>query len=69
MALDECHKMCINKNCKIAVIWPSKDRMELLSNYLPFRSACLKVPLNCVGVRWGIGHLNHIKVISEVHAV
>ena len=28
-----------------------------------------KVPLNCVGVRWGIWHLNHIKVISEVHVV
>ena len=47
VALDECHELCINKDCnkvcKLAVVRPIKDRMEFLSNYLPFRSACLKI--------------------------
>ena len=33
VALNECHKMCMNKNCKLTVVWPSKDRMELLKSF------------------------------------
>ena len=39
VALDECHEMCINK---LAVVRPTKERMQFLANFLPFRSACLK---------------------------
>ena len=42
IALDECHEMCINKDSKQAIVRPNKDRMHFLSNYLPFRSTCLK---------------------------
>ena len=41
VALDECHEMSINKDAKLAVIHPSKNKMEFLSNYLGYRSACM----------------------------
>lgn len=41
VALDECHKMCINKDAKLAIVRPSPQHMEHLSNYLPFRAKCL----------------------------
>lgn len=42
VAIDECHEMKINKDAKLAVIHPSKHRMEFLSNYMAFRSSCLE---------------------------
>ena len=42
VAIDECHEMCINKDAKLAVVHPSKHRMEFLSNYMHFRSACVE---------------------------
>jgi len=39
VALDECHEMKINKDAKLAVVCPSKERMAFLSNYLSFRAA------------------------------
>ena len=41
VALDECHEMKINKDCKLAVVRPNREKMTHLSNYLPFRSACI----------------------------
>ena len=41
VALDECHEMCINKDAKLAIVRPSPQHMEHLSNYLPFRAKCL----------------------------
>ena len=41
VGLDECHEMKINKDAKLAVIHPSKHKMEFLSNYLGFRSQCV----------------------------
>ena len=40
VALDKCHEMNINKDAMLAVIHPSKHKMEFLSNYLSFRAAC-----------------------------
>ena len=34
--------MKINKNAKLAVVHPSKHKMEFLSNYIMFRSACVE---------------------------
>ena len=42
VALDECHEMRINKDAKLAVVRPSKQRMEFLSNYMAFRAACME---------------------------
>ena len=41
VALDECHEMKINKDAKLAVIRPTREKMRHISNYLPFRSACI----------------------------
>ena len=41
VALDECHEMKINKDAKLAVVHPSKHKMEFLSNYMSFRAACV----------------------------
>ena len=44
IALDECHEIKINKDAKLAVIHPSKYKMEFLSNYMymSFRSSCVE---------------------------
>ena len=42
VALDKCHEMRINKDAKLAVIHPSKHKMEFLSNYRSFRSSYVK---------------------------
>lgn len=42
VALDECHEMCINKDAKLAVIRPSKDKMTHIANYFGFKAKCMK---------------------------
>ena len=42
MALDEAHEMRINKDAKLAVVRPSPEKMSFMSNYLSFRSACVR---------------------------
>lgn len=42
VGLDECHEMMINKDAKMAVIRPNENKMEFVSDYLQFRSTCLK---------------------------
>lgn len=41
VAIDECHEMKINKDAKLAVVRPSKDKMAFLSNHLSFRATCV----------------------------
>ena len=41
VALDACHEMKINKDAKLAVIHPSKYKMEFLSKYMAFHSSCV----------------------------
>ena len=37
VALDECHEMLINKHVKQAVVRPSKDYINRIAQYIPFR--------------------------------
>ena len=43
IAIDECHEMKINKEAKMAVVHPSKSKMDFISNYLSF---CLEILRN-----------------------
>ena len=42
VALHEAHEMRINKDAKLAVVRPSPEKMSFMSNYLLFRSACVR---------------------------
>ena len=42
VALDEAHEMLINRDCKSAVIHPTKDFIHRMALYFPFRSKVLK---------------------------
>ena len=42
VAVDECHKICVNKDTKMAMVCPSKERMTFLSTYLQFRAKCVQ---------------------------
>ena len=41
VALDEAHEMKINRDAKFAVIRPSEELMERISNFLPFCAQCI----------------------------
>ena len=41
VALDEAHEMKINRDAKFAVIRPSEELMEQISNFLPFHAQCI----------------------------
>lgn len=41
IGLDECHEMKINKDAKMAVIRPTKEKMIFIANHLPFRAHCI----------------------------
>ena len=39
-AIDECHEMAIHKDCKLAIIRPTKEQMTFIANHLPFLAVC-----------------------------
>ena len=41
VALDEAHEMKINDNAKFAVVRPTEELMECISNFMPFRAQCI----------------------------
>ena len=42
VVLDKCHEMQINRDAKLAVVRPSEQKMDYLSNYFPYCSTCLR---------------------------
>ncbi len=42
VGIDECHEMCINKDCKCCIVRPSKDFINRIANYIPYRVKSLK---------------------------
>ena len=42
IAIDECHEMKINRDAKMAVVYPSTTKMDFISNYLPFRADIIR---------------------------
>ena len=42
VALDECHEMKINRDAKLAIVRPSKERMTFLSQYMGFQANCVR---------------------------
>ena len=41
VGLDEAHEMCINKESKTSITMPTKDNMERLVHYFPYRSKAI----------------------------
>lgn len=41
VGIDESHEMLINKDCKLAVVHPTKEFVSQVSLYFPFRSKVL----------------------------
>ena len=42
VGLDEAHEMCINKESKTSITRPTKDNMERLVHFFPYRSKAIK---------------------------
>lgn len=42
VGIDEAHEMCINKEAKSSIERPSKDNMERLVHFFPYRSKAIK---------------------------
>ena len=42
VALDEAHEMKINKECKTSIVHPSKDYIQRVASYIPYRAKCLE---------------------------
>lgn len=42
VALDEAHKMKINKECKTSIVHPSRDYIHRVASYVPYRAKCLE---------------------------
>ena len=42
VAMDECHEMLINKDCKTSVIRPLPDYINRIAQYIPYRSKAIK---------------------------
>ena len=42
VALDEAHEMKINKECKTAIVHPSKDYINRVAGYIPYHAKCME---------------------------
>lgn len=42
IAIDECHETKINRDCKMAIVQPSKEKMSHSANYLGFRAKMIQ---------------------------
>ena len=41
VALDEAHEMKINKECKTSIVCPSRDYLNRVAGYIPYRAKCI----------------------------
>ena len=51
VGIDECHEMCINKDCKCCIVRPSKDFINRIANYIPYRAKSLKNLLKQISLK------------------
>ena len=42
VALDEAHEMKINKECKTSIVHPSRDYINRVAGYIPYRAKCME---------------------------
>ena len=42
VAIDEAHEMKINKECKTSIVRPSRDYINRVAGYIPYRTSCLE---------------------------
>ena len=42
VGIDEAHEMLINKQCKMSIVGPSKDYINRIAHYIPYRTRCLQ---------------------------
>lgn len=72
VAIDEGHEMLINKDCKEAITRPSKDLVNQLALYFPFRAQCQKNLKTQVYPKDDISTLNeknNKKTIDNIKAI
>ena len=41
VALDEAHEMKINKECKTSIVCPTRDYLNRVAGYIPYRAKCI----------------------------
>ena len=42
VGIDEAHEMQINKACKMSIVHPSRDSINHVAGYLPYRTKCIE---------------------------
>ena len=42
VGIDEAHEMLINKACKTSIVHPSKDYINRVAKYIPYRTKCIE---------------------------
>ena len=46
VAIDEAHEMCINREAKSTILFPTKDNLSRLTQFFPYQSTAIKNQLH-----------------------